>query len=114
MNEVMRTVKLHLRQDLYRVPDDNDDEELDVHKDLISSDSSNEEEESSTLDSDTEEEPRCPRVKRDHIKHETKQKKEESMTKPLQVKPQDTPIQAGLKDADEQDNSNKPTNTQFG
>ncbi|KAF9502875.1 hypothetical protein BS47DRAFT_1369947 [Hydnum rufescens UP504] len=87
MNEVTHMVKLRLRQDLYQVLDDN---KLDVHKDKISSDCSKEEEASSS-DSNSEE-PRCPRSKRHHIKHETKQKKEESMMKPLQVKPQDTPV----------------------
>ncbi|KAF9506606.1 hypothetical protein BS47DRAFT_1367234 [Hydnum rufescens UP504] len=91
MNKVTRMVKLRLRQDLYQVLDDDDDEELDAHKDVISSDSSKEEKASSTLDSDMEEELRHPRVKRHHIKHETKQKKEVSLTKPLEAKPEDTP-----------------------
>jgi hypothetical protein len=88
MNKVIDTVKLHFKWDLYQVPD-NDDEELGVHNDRTSLGSSKGEEESSSGDLDTEEEPRHPRFRRSHLKYGLKFRKEELTLTTADMKPQD-------------------------
>jgi hypothetical protein len=55
----------------------------------ISSDSSKGEEDFSTIDLDTEEEVRCPKFKRHHLKHDQKSRKEVPSLKHADMRPQE-------------------------
>ncbi|KAF9504628.1 hypothetical protein BS47DRAFT_1490134 [Hydnum rufescens UP504] len=87
MPEVIQTVKLHLKQDLYRVPDD--DGQYGLRDNETTTDSSDSDE-SSSIDSNTDQDTRRTGFKRYRVKHEAKPSKDKPTIIALEPKPQDT------------------------
>jgi Zinc knuckle len=86
MQEVIRTIKLRLKQDLYRVLDDDEQDGLHDNDALTESSDSDS---SSKVDSDTDNDTRPHGFKRHHIKPEAKPTKDEPTIHALEPKPQD-------------------------
>ncbi|KAF9507793.1 hypothetical protein BS47DRAFT_1366397 [Hydnum rufescens UP504] len=96
MNEATQAIKLRLKRDLYRVPDDDGSNE--ASEDDKSADTTDSDDDSGTDDSDDE--TRKVKSKKHQAKLEIKQKKEEGTTKPLDSKVQEPgdPMKSNIDD----------------
>ncbi|KAF9509106.1 hypothetical protein BS47DRAFT_1397221 [Hydnum rufescens UP504] len=87
MPEVIQTIKLRLKRDLYQVLDD--DGQYGLHDNEATTDSSDSDEFSS-IDSNTNQDARHTGFKRYWVKHEAKPSKDKPTIIALELKPQDT------------------------